>query len=50
MNWEMTILFMDKWMKFLFGKMKNFFFLSNELETISFHNHFMAYEVEKTDN
>ena len=50
MDWEMTILFMDKWMKLLFGKMKMFFFILTELETISFHNDFMAYEVEKTDN
>ena len=26
------------------------FFILTELETISFHNHFMAYEVERTDN
>lgn len=44
MNWGMTILFMDKWMKLLFGKMRT------ELETIFFHNQFMAYEVETTDN
>jgi len=25
------------------------FFVLTELETISFHNHFMAYEVERTD-
>ena len=49
MNWEMTILFMDKWMKLLLGKMRIFFILT-ELETISFHNHFMAYEVEITYN
>ena len=40
---------MGKWMKLLLLKIK-FFFILTELEAISFHNHFMAYEVERTDN